>query len=83
MRQRFKHSGQIDAAYKVGELEARVSTDDPTLTAADFTVYLINCEIADMMADNRVLKFILDKDFISKRRRLNKQYKNYKAKYWK
>lgn len=83
MGQRIKPSAQVKAAHDMGHMEARVSTDDPTLKAADFTEYLINCEIADMMADNRVLKFILDKDFISKNRRLNKQYKNYKSKYWK
>lgn len=83
MAKRVRPSKQIEAAFNIGALEARVSTEDPTLKASDFTKYLINCEEADMMADNKVLKYLLDKDFITKSRKLNKQYKKYKSKYWK
>lgn len=83
MAKRIKPSKQIDAAYNMGQLEARVSTEDPTLKASDFTKYLINCEEADMMADNKVLKYIIDNKLIWTSHKLKKIYDKYKSKYWK
>lgn len=81
----IKPSRQIEAAYKVGELEGRVAIQDATLKASDFVEYLNNCEDADIMADNKVLKYILDSGMLSLWRnfKLRKVYNNYKAKYWK
>lgn len=85
MGQRIKPSKQVEAAYKVGELEGRVATEDATLKASDFVKYLNNCEDADMMADNKVLKYIIDSGMLSLWRNFNlrKVYNKYKSKYWK
>ena len=80
-----KPSKQVEAAYRVGKLEGRVATEDVTLKASDFVEYLNNCEDADMMADNKVLKYIIDSGMLSLWRnfKLRKVYNEYKAKYWK
>lgn len=83
MGQRIKPSKQVDAAFKMGQLEARVLLDDKSLVASDFTKYLINCEEADIMADNKVLKYIIDNKLIFSSHKLKKIYDKYKAKYWK
>ena len=80
-----KPSKQVEAAYRVGKLEGRVATEDVTLKASDFVEYLNNCEDADMMADNKVLKYIIDSGMLSLWRnfKLRKVYNEYKLKYWK
>lgn len=83
MDKRIKPSKQVDAAYKMGQLEARVALDDKDLVTSDFTKYLINCEDAEMMADNKVLKYIIDNKLIWASHKLNKIYTKYKKKYWK
>ena len=83
-------SEQVNAAFEMGKLEARVSINDTTLTPFDFTKYLRNAEKAEMMADNNVLKFITDSGMIDDKaglpagsRLLRKTYNKYKSKYWK
>lgn len=85
MGRRIKPSKQVDAAFKMGQVEARVAMNDKNLIASDFTKYLINCEEADIMADNKVLKYIMDSGMLSIWRnfKLRKVYNKYKAKYWK
>ena len=76
-------SKQVDAAFKMGCIEGRVSVKDDSLTANDFREYLKNAEIAEMMADNKVLKAIIDSGFLISDHRLNRKYEAYKRKYWK
>ena len=85
MGQMDKPSKQVESAYRVGKLEGRVATEDASLKASDFVEYLNNCEDADMMADNKVLKYIIDAGMLSHwgNFKLRKVYNKYKSKYWK
>ena len=76
-------SVQVDAAFKMGCIEGRVSVKDDTLTAQDYREYLKNAEVAEMMADNKVLKAIIDSGFLSSNTKLKRKYEAYKRKYWK
>ena len=75
---------EVTAAHKMGRLEARVADKDDTLKASDFTLYLNKAERSKMMADNKVLVYIIDnKVELFKSARLKKAYEAYKSKYWK
>jgi len=74
---------QIDAAFKMGCIEARVLIKDTGITATEYRMYLRNAEIAEMMADNKVLKAIIDSGYLAKDSKLKKRYEAYKSKYWK
>lgn len=76
-------SKQVDAAFKMGDIEGRVSINDTTITATDYRMYLRNAEVAEMMADNKVLKAIIDSGYLAKDSKLKKRYEAYKSKYWK
>lgn len=76
-------SKQIDAAFKMGGIEGRVSLKDMTITATEYRMYLRNAEVAEMMADNKVLKAIIDSGYLAKDSKLKKRYDAYKSKYWK
>lgn len=76
-------SKQIDAAFKMGGIEGRVSVKDSSITATEFRMYLRNAEISEMMADNKVLKAIIDSGYLEKDNKLKKRYDAYKSKYWK
>ena len=76
-------SKQVDAAFKMGGLEGRVSVKDDTITAIDFYDYLHNAEVAEMMASIKVLKAIIDSGFLISNYKLRRRYEAYKNKYWK
>jgi deoxyribose-phosphate aldolase len=76
-------SKQIDAAFKMGGIEGRVSVKDSSIKATEFRIYLRNAEIAEMMADNKVLKAIIDSGYLAKDSKLKNRYEAYKSKYWK
>lgn len=76
-------SEQVNAAFEMGKIEARVSINDKDLTPVDLYKYLRNAEVAQMMADVKVLKFIIDSGMVDNSRILRKTYNKYKSKYWK
>lgn len=76
-------SKQVDAAFKMGCIEARVSVKDTSITVTEYRVYLRNAEITEMMADTKVLKAIIDSGYLEKDSKLKKRYEAYKSKYWK
>jgi len=76
-------SKQVNAAFKMGCIEARVSVNDTTITVTEYRMYLRNAEVAEMMADNKVLKAIIDSGYLAKDSKLKKRYDAYKSKYWK
>lgn len=73
---------EVNAAYEMGRLEARVSVKDESITASDFIKYFINCERATMVADNSVMKYLQDNNYLESGR-LVKVYLTYKSRYWK
>lgn len=73
---------EVNAAYEMGRLEARVSVKDETLTASDFIKYFINCERAGIVANNSVMKYLQDNNYLESGR-LVKVYSSYKSRYWK
>lgn len=76
-------SKQVDAAFKMGGIEGRVSAKDTSIKATEYRMYLRNAEVAEMMADNKVLKAIIDSGYLAKDSKLKKRYEAYKSKYWK
>lgn len=76
-------SKQVDAAFNMGGIEARVAFGDTGISAWDYNRYIRNAEIAEMMADNKVLKAIENSGFLISDSKLKKRYDAYKNKYWK
>lgn len=75
-------SNQVEAAFRMGGIEGRVSINDETLRPGELIKYINDAETAEMMASNAVLDFIQAKDYLSSKG-LKKRYIRYKSKYWK